>query len=147
MSALFAYSLALSAGVSFVFQQAVNSNLRMDIESPWWAGFVSYAGGTLAMLVMSVLLRENLPSIDMVQRSNWLSWTGGIFGAVYIAISILLLPRLGAATVIALLVSGQMIGAMAFDQYGLLGVPPHELSAPRIIGAALLVAGVVLIRL
>ena len=31
MSALFAYSLALSAGVSFVFQQAVNSNLRMDI--------------------------------------------------------------------------------------------------------------------
>jgi transporter family-2 protein len=147
MAAIWAYALALAAGISFVFQQAVNSNLRMEIGSPWWAGFVSYAGGTVAMLLMAVLLRENLPSADMVYRSSWLSWTGGIFGAVYIAISILLLPRLGAATVIALLVSGQMIGSIVFDRYGLLGVPVHELSVSRVAGAALLIAGVVLIRL
>jgi transporter family-2 protein len=147
MTAIWGYTLALAAGVSFVFQQAVNSNLRAEIGSPWWAGFVSYAGGTLAMLIMAVLLRENLPSTEMVQRSSWLSWTGGFFGAVYIAISILLLPRLGAATVIALLVSGQMIGSMVFDQYGLLGVPVHGLSAARIVGAVLLITGVVLVRL
>ena len=40
------YLLALGAGVSFVFQQAVNANLRLDIGSAWWAGFVSYLGGT-----------------------------------------------------------------------------------------------------
>jgi len=32
----FEYLLAFAAGVSFVFQQAVNSNLRVEIASPWW---------------------------------------------------------------------------------------------------------------
>ena len=44
-----AYLLAFGAGVSVLIQQVVKSNLRMDIGSPWWAGFVSYLGGTLVM--------------------------------------------------------------------------------------------------
>lgn len=44
-----AYLLAAGAGLSFVFQQAVNATLRAEIDSPWWAGF--YLGGTLAMLI------------------------------------------------------------------------------------------------
>jgi transporter family-2 protein len=141
MPVIWGYALALAAGVSFVFQQAVNSNLRTEIGSAWWAGFVSYAGGTLVMLMAALLLRQPLPSLG---RVNWVSWTGGIFGAVYIAISILLLPRLGAATVIALIVAGQMIGSLAFDRFGLLGVPVHHL---RLLGAGFLVAGVGLIRM
>jgi bacterial/archaeal transporter family-2 protein len=46
--AVFGYLLAFGAGVSFVFQQAVNAHLRVEIGSPWWAGFVSYLGGTIA---------------------------------------------------------------------------------------------------
>lgn len=141
------YLLAFSAGVSFVFQQGVNANLRVELGSAWWAGFVSYLGGTAAMLVMALLLRESWPPSELVQRSHWISWSGGIFGAIYIAISILLLPRLGAATVIALLVSGQMIGSLAFDHFGLLGVPIHELTLTRAAGAGLLVLGVIMIGL
>ena len=92
--AVFGYLLAFGAGVSFVFQQAVNANLRVEIGSPWWAGFVSYLGGTIAMLLMAALLLQPLPSTQMIYRSHWLSWTGGLFGAIYIAISIILLPRL-----------------------------------------------------
>src|ERR1700759_5286602 len=135
---MWAYVLVSAAGVSFLFQQAVNSNLRAEIGSPWWAGFVSYAGGTLAMLVMIILLQERLPSADMLRRSGWLSWTGGVFGAVYIAISIIMLPRLGAATVIALIVAGQMVGSLVFDHFGFLGVPVHEVTPVRVAGAALL---------
>jgi transporter family-2 protein len=141
------YLLAVSAGVSFVFQQAVNANLRSEIGSVWWAGFVSYLGGTIAMLLIAILLQEPLLSKQIIQRTHWISWTGGIFGAAYIAISILLLPRLGAATVIALIVAGQMVGSLAFDHFGLLGVPEHPANLARIIGAALLILGVVLIRL
>ena len=115
------YALAFGAGVSFVCQQAVNANLRAEIGSAWWAGFVSYLGGTLVMLVVALVLRDPLASLQTVGRSHWLSWTGGIFGAIYIAVSIFLLPRLGAATVIALIVAGQMVGSLAFDQFGLMG--------------------------
>jgi transporter family-2 protein len=76
-----------------------------------------------------------------------MSWTGGVFGALYIAVSIFLLPRLGAATFIALLVSGQMLGSLAFDHFGVLGLTAHPASPVRLAGAGLLVVGVVLIRL
>ena len=141
------YLLATGAGVSFVFQQAVNANLRSEIGSPWWAGFISYLGGTLVMLVMIVALREPLLTGAATSRTSWMSWTGGIFGAIYIAISILLLPRLGAALVVALIVLGQMLGALAFDHFAVLGVPENPISLPRLVGAALLVAGVILIRI
>jgi transporter family-2 protein len=129
-----------------VVQQPVNANLRFEIGSAWWAGFVSYLGGTIAMLFMAIVLHEPIQLKQIIQPTQWLSWTGGIFGAIYIAISIFLLPRLGAATAIALIVTGQMIGSLAFDHFGLLGVPEHPANLIRLTGAALLVLGVVLIR-
>jgi len=127
--------LALCAGISFVAQQVVNANLRTEIGSAWWAGFVSYLGGTAVMLVAALLLREALPTAGMIARSSWLSWTGGAFGAMYIAVSIFLLPRLGAATVIALIFAGQMLGSLAFDQFGVLGLTVHHVSPARLAGA------------
>src|ERR1700759_2227247 len=146
MSSFVLYLVALSAGVSFVFQQAVNSNLRLELGSAWWAGFVSYLGGTIAMLVAALALREATPSLAIAARSHGMSWTGGLFGAIYIAISILLLPRLGAATVIALIVAGQMIGSLAFDHFGFFGLPVHHVTFPRIAGVLFLLAGAVLVR-
>jgi bacterial/archaeal transporter family-2 protein len=141
------YLFAIGAGVSFVFQQAVNASLRAEIGSVWWAGFISYLGGTIVMLIAALVLKEPWLSKQMLQRSHLISWSGGLFGAIYIAISILLIPRLGAAMVIALIVAGQMLGSMTFDHFGLLGVPVHPAGIPRLMGAAFLISGVVLIRL
>ena len=126
--AVFGYLLAFGAGVSFTFQQAVNANLRVEIASAWWAGFVSYVGGTIVMLLLAAAMRQPWPSMEMIYRSHWLSWTGGAFGAIYIAISILLLPRLGAATVIALIVAGQMIGSifLSYELRHYQGPPPNR---------------------
>src|SRR5689334_19176182 len=104
-----AVMLSALAGVSFVIQQAVNADLRASIGSAAWAGFVSYLGGTVCMLVLAVVLREAVPAMADLHRSHWWGWTGGFFGAVYIAISIFLIPRLGAAFFVALLVAGQML--------------------------------------
>lgn len=145
--ALMLYAIAAGAGVSFVFQQAVNANLRAELGSPWWAGFISYLGGTLAMFAMVLALREPWLTGGTISKTSWMSWTGGLFGAVYIAVSILMLPRLGAAVLVALLVLGQMLGALAFDHFALLGVPHNPVTLPRVVGALLLIAGVVLIRI
>ena len=138
--------LAFAAGFSFVMQQAVNASLRFEIGSAWWTGFVSYLGGTLAMLAMAIMLREPLPSVELIHRSRAISWSGGFFGAIYIAISILLLPKLGATTVIAFIVAGQLIGSMVFDHFGILGLPVHSFNATRLVGAGMLVLGAVLVR-
>ena len=122
------YLLAMGAGGSFVFQQAVNANLRTEIDRPGGQAVVSYLGGTLVMLLVALVLREPWMSKQMLQRSHLISWSGGVIGAIYIAISILLIPRLGAAMVIALIVAGQMLGSLVFDHFGLLGIPVHQAS-------------------
>jgi transporter family-2 protein len=140
------YLLAICAGLSFVTQQAVNANLRVELGSAWWAGFISYLGGTVAMLVMAGILGERWPSAEAIRRSAWMSWSGGFFGAVYIAIAIFLIPKYGAAVVIAAIVAGQMIGSVAFDHFGILGVPIHAVTPQRVAGVAFLMLGMVLVR-
>ena len=51
-----------------------------------------------------------------------------------------------AATFLALLVTGQMLGSITFDHFGWLGLTQRPIDAPRLIGVALLIGGVVLIR-
>ena len=137
---------AVLAGVSFVVQQAVNADLRSTLGSASWAGFVSYLGGTLCMVVLALAMRDPLPAAGLAARANWWAWSGGFFGAIYIAISIMLVPRLGTATFVALLVAGQMLASLIVDHYGIFGVVQHPVSAPRLLGAALLLGGVILIR-
>jgi transporter family-2 protein len=148
MSTVFAvigYLLAFGAGISFICQQAVNARLSAEVGSAWWAGFISYLGGTVVMLAIATALREPWPSGALAQGSHWLSWTGGLFGSIYVAASILLIPRFGAAVVIALIIAGQMVGALLFDQLGLLSIPTHPLSVARFVGAVLLVTGAALV--
>jgi len=138
--------LAMIAGVSFVVQQAVNADLRIALGSATWAGFVSYLGGTVCMLAVATISLDPAPSSAAAAQSNWWAWTGGFFGAVYIAVSILLVPKLGAGTFVALLVSGQMLASVLFDHYGMLGLAQRPADVSRLIGAVMLVLGVVLVR-
>lgn len=144
---VFPMLLAVSAGMSLVVQQALNANLRTALKSAAWSGFMSYFIGVLCMAALALFLQDPIPSAATAVRIPWWSWSGGLFGAIFIALGILLIPQLGAATFFALLIAGQMIGSIAFDHFGLLGVPVHPISAVRLAGAALLVGGVVLIRL
>jgi transporter family-2 protein len=73
-------------------------------------------------------------------------WSGGIIGALYVLAAVVLAPRLGAGTLVAAVVAGQMITSLVLDHYGLIGFPVHPLSAVRFIGAALIIMGVVLIQ-
>lgn len=138
--------LVVVGGVSVALQQVLNANLRMELGSAWWAGLISYLAGSLAMLVVIALSREPWLSEATIARSSWVSWMGGLFGAIFISIAILMVPRLGAATVLALIVLGQMLGALTFDHLGLLGMPQHAATPLRLAGAACLLVRVVLIR-
>ena len=75
--------LVVGAGASVALQQVLNSKLRAELGSAWWAGFASYFVGTLAMAAVIVASGEPRLSGAMAARTSWPSWTGGIFGAVF----------------------------------------------------------------
>ena len=139
-------ALGLIAGLSFVMQQIVNTNLKSGLSSPLWAAFVSYAGGTLLVALLLLVMQQGVPSRQAIASTSWPSWLGGAFGLIYVLASIALLPRVGAATSIALIVAGQMLTSVTFDHFGILGLTKHPIGAIRVVGAVLLLAGVVLIR-
>jgi len=145
MNALYCL-LVVVGGLSVSLQQALNARLRAELGSPWWAGLVSFLGGTLVMLTVAVATGETLPSGTTLTRTSWASWTGGFFGAVFVGVAILMVPRLGAAAVVALVVVGQMLGSLAFDHFGVLGIPQHSISPVRLLGAVFLIVGVLLVR-
>ena len=107
---------------------------------------MSYLVGVVCMALLALALRDPLPSAGVAARIPWSAWSGGLFGAIFIGLAILLVPQLGAATFIALLVTGQMLASVAFDHFGWLGLAQRPIDVPRLIGVALLIGGVILIR-
>ena len=138
--------LTVGAGISVLVQQALNANLRSELNSAAWSGFMSYFLGVVCMIALAVVLRDPVPSVATIARVPLWAWSGGIFGAIFIVLSIITIPKLGGAAYIALLVTGQMIAALAVDHFGWLGVQERPIGLPRMLGVALLVGGVVLIR-
>ena len=86
--------LAVGAGVSVVVQQALNADLRVSLGSASWAALSSYLVGSLTLAVVLLVMREPWVSMAAVAKSSAWSWTGGVFGTIYIVVSILLLPHL-----------------------------------------------------
>lgn len=143
---VFSYLLVVFAGASVALQQVLNANLRAHLGSPWWAGSVSYMVGLAAMLAVALIAPGPRFTESFTGGTAWISWTGGLFGAAFVGIAILMVPRLGAATTLSLIVVGQMIGSLAFDHFGILGIQQQPATLIRMAGATCLVLGVVLIR-
>ena len=81
--------LAVSAGVSIVVQQILNANLRGALNSAAWSGFVSYLVGTVCMALLALSMRDPMPSASVAARLPWWAWSGGLFGAIFVALAIL----------------------------------------------------------
>jgi transporter family-2 protein len=138
--------LALLAGFLLPVQAGVNAQLRSSLGTPLAATLVSFLVGTLGVAVALVALRLPLGIGGAWSRSTWWHWTGGLLGAAYVALTIVLAPRLGAAPLIAAVVAGQMLASLALDHYGLVGFATHPITVARLIGALLVIAGVGLIQ-
>jgi transporter family-2 protein len=137
--------LGLLGGASLVVQASLNAGLRERLQSVSWAGFVSYLGGTIAMIIALAIGRVPL-RVEQAVSVPLVWWLGGFFGAAYLAIAIVLIPRVGAATLVALVVGGQLVASLVCDHFGWLGVPVHTLDVRRVAGALMLLGGVMLIR-
>jgi bacterial/archaeal transporter family-2 protein len=137
---------AFVAGAMIPFQAGVNAQLAQWVHSPIRAAFVSFVVGTIALGVLSALVLKPLPSTGRLGDAPWWVWIGGLLGAFYVAGSIVTAPKLGAATLIALVVAGQSLASLAVDHFGLVGFKEHPVSGGRLAGMALVFAGVALVR-
>ena len=130
------------AGAALPIQTGVNSTLRATVENPLWATVISFSVGALSVGALLLVLRVPVPA--NFPPLGW-KWLGGSLGVIYVCLSLVLAPRLGAASLVATVVAGQLLASLILDHFGWLGFPQHLISLPRVAGALLLGAGAWLI--
>lgn len=138
--------LLILAGSGLTLQSAANARLREVVGSPILSALISFLVGAvlLALAASAGLLgRGRLTGLG---GNPWWMWIGGLFGAFYVTLSVVGLPRVGATVVIACAVGGQLTAALALDSFGWLGVPRVPLNPWRIVGALGLLVSVLLIQ-
>jgi len=145
MGAWIAFPFALLAGALVAVQAGSNSQLKQSLGTPMPALLVNYVFGFTVVLGYALVARVPWPAADEIGAVPWWAWIGGLSGAAYGVAAILLASQLGAATLMALAVSGQLLISVAFDRFGWLGFNVHPAGWARLAGCALRVCGFVLI--
>jgi len=136
--------VGIVAGCLVGMQAPINSRLGRVIGTlP--AASVSFLVGTAALLIITSIVGGGLGALGGVGRAPWWALIGGLLGAVYVAAALVVVRTLGAAGLTAVVITGQLAVSVAIDRFGLLGVAKQHVSAQRVIGLVLLVAGVVLV--
>ncbi len=133
-------ALGIAAGAALPVQGAVNARLRADLGAPVTVGLISFAVATTAIAVvlglMLAIRRTPRPQFRPLATMPWWGWLGGLCAAAYVTATFLLIPEIGAATTVALTVTGQQLSSAVIDNYGLLRLPKRVLTSRRLAGLA-----------
>lgn len=140
-----AIPIALACGMALAVQVGVNASLRSRMGSAVVAALASFTIGTVALIVYMSCRPPGRPDWNEIRSAPWWVWTGGLLGAVYVGTAAEVAPRLGAAGWLALIVTGQVVASIFLDHFGIAGFPTHPVNAARLVGAILLLAGVILV--
>ena len=145
-SRLLFIAMALALGAILPMQAAINARLAKTAGSPGDGSVYFFCSRNDCPDDFSYSLPVSFNSDLFLLQSPWWIWTGGLLGTFFVAGIVVLLPRLGVVLSFSLVLAGQMFAAILFDQFGWLGVAVREISPGKIIGAILLIVGVILIR-
>lgn len=137
---------ALIAGACLPTQAGVNDQLARYLGHPILTSLASFGVGTAGLLLYIFVLHIQWPTVGVAMQAPWYLWIGGLLGAIVVSATIILAPVLGAATMMGLIVAGQMLTSIFLDHFGLVGYPIHPISFWRAMGAIFLIVGVALIQ-
>jgi transporter family-2 protein len=139
--------LTLLAGAAMPVQAILNTRLGRQIGGPMMGSLMSFFVGLIGLLILNIAI--NVSAVTQIKPSTtspWYLWLGGLLGAIFVACITWVNQKQGMALTFALVVSGQIFISLLMDHYGLLGAVVRTITAERIIGAVLIIAGLLLVK-
>ena len=140
------YLFAVAAGAMLPIQFGINAQLAVWLGSPVRATFVSFVVGTAVLLVAVLVFARGVAEGRELGAAPWWVWVGGFLGAFYVLGSVVTAPKLGAATLFAFILAGQATASLAVDHFGWVGFDESPITPGRLLGMALVAAGVAAVR-
>lgn len=142
MSQLFFFIIMFCAGITVAVQPSVNARLAQKV-GVLESACLSFAVGT-AVLLLAVSAIGRI-SFRGITETVWWEWTGGILGAVFVSVTIFVVPRIGTAAAMAAVIAAQLLTGIILDHYGFFGFRGVPLTWTRLAGAVLLLVGAALV--
>ena len=137
----------LFIGAILPVQAVLNTKLGKQTGGPMVSAMLSFLVGLIGLLIINLITNYTaLSNMKLLSVSPWYVWMGGLLGAVYVTCIIFVNQQQGVALTFALVVAGQIFISLLIDHFGLFGSIVRPLSMPKIIGAILIVAGLVLVK-
>jgi bacterial/archaeal transporter family-2 protein len=140
-----AFVASFVAGALVTLQIGSNAKLKEALGGPLPAIIASSSLGVALLVVAMLVIQVPWPSPGRLNAAPLSAWLGGIFGAVYAIVTVILARHVGAATLIALLVTGQLLCSVVVDHFGVLGFEIRPATLWRVAGCGLMVGGFFLI--
>ncbi|MBS2772213.1 DMT family transporter [Anoxybacillus rupiensis] len=129
--------LSLVGGMLAGLQAPINGSLGKKIGSLEGA-FTSFFVGTL-FLTFAALFFGKGQLVQLLQVPKW-NLLGGLLGAAFVTITIISVPKVGAAAAILAAIVGQLVISMVIDHFGLFGVPKIPMNMNRLFGLLFMLA-------
>jgi transporter family-2 protein len=130
-------------GGAIALQAPINAGLGKSTGNIA-AALLSFVVGTLVLAAI-VVLSGKAGGLGSVTDVRWYYLLGGMLGAAYVFTALVTVDTIGAGGVAAATITGQLTTSVVIDRLGLLGLEQTPLSASRMAGVALLLAGTYLV--
>lgn len=140
--------LGVIMGMCQATQVAVNGYLGTVLGSAIESALVSFTVGTIALFVLLQLTRTKWRGINGAGEKNpWWMWTGGVIGATVIFSTAFLGPLIGTGVTVVVMLLGMMLASLLIDAFGFFNGPKRRIQVIQLLGLAVIMAGVAMIRL
>jgi transporter family-2 protein len=109
---------------------------------------MSFCVGTVALIVFTFVFANQSTHLGALKHLPlYMLLGGGLLGAFYVTMALILAPRIGIASVMALGIAGQLVAALLLDRFGMFGLLERGLTTGRVGGVVLVFAGALMVRL
>jgi transporter family-2 protein len=145
LSSAWLYPIFLVAGALQAWGPPMNGALRNALVNPWLASLVSFLPIVALLACLVLCLPQPLPTAEGVAKMPWWAPLGGIIGAFAVVSGLMFVDKVGAGAFAGLTITANFLMSLLIDKYGWFGMPVHDLNGTRLLGGALMVAGIALI--
>jgi len=142
---LFYMVLGVVAGICICLEGTLNSLLGRHV-GVLKAALAPFSIGLIAVIIMVIVFDKGKGiKITTWMEAPWYSYFGGVMAAIFVALIILIVPKVGITAALTSIIVGQLLMSVILDATGLFALERIPVSVPRIIGVLLLLAGMRLI--
>jgi bacterial/archaeal transporter family-2 protein len=137
----------LIIGAMMPVQAILNTRLGRQIGGPLMGSLMSFGVGLICLFILNLV--SNYSAVVQLKPSStgpWYLWLGGLLGAMFVGYITWVNQKQGMALTFALVVSGQIFVSLLIDHFGLLGSAIRTITLEKLAGAALIIAGLILIK-